>query len=385
MCVSSWHIYIESVSTCVRYVCSRVVHCWSSTYLEELYFTLSPHFYFVCLFSVPKGIHRRNPPSDISNKASIMGGLLTVFQSKIKDEEVAKACSELLVKIVDNHVSPRNPDPRTLFMSTIPHTRGSNSGTSTPGGVNSGNAPGAKVVLTIADYRNIEGKIWEYEAFSLATRALDHLCTGATGGTVKKSGSPARKDMDLKNSKDKEKEKDEKKERDEKKEDKDENCPSNSTSMKVTPITPIKGISSSWSKHTPKSISSLLSLVETISALPKMSSEYALIDQVKTVLQSLLIVLPVRNSDLARRIERFLSKLHSSISYSRGGDEYPRPTTPVPSTPLFPVLSSRSGSSSRPSSTKDVSAAVKEASTLSLNAKEGSSNISRNSASGNFY
>ena len=313
-----------------------------------------------------KGIQRRNPPSDLSNKASLMGGLLTVFRSKIKDEEVAKACSDLLLKVLDSQPPIlSSPDPRTLFLSTATQSsalsqRGFAIGTNAPGtnnGANSG-PNGTKQILTISEYRNIEGKIWEYEAVQLAVRALDHMCVGnSSTPTVKIPATPPKKDIDGNNGNNVG--------------EKEDNSVVTAVAVtsKVTPSGSGSKGQTCWSKHTPKSISSLLMLIELISVLPKMLTELTLYEDTRLVLQSLLLIMPVKNSDLSRRIERLLSKIHSSspvpmTTTTSIPTQGPKPSTttntgsedtsPAPVTahppPLFPSLSSRSVTSPRPSS-----------------------------------
>lgn len=310
----------------------------------------------------------------MSNRASAMGGLLTLFQNKIKDEEVVRACSEMLFKFAENQsqATPRN-DPRSLFTTAVPQAlKSTPTGQTSAVAVESTNPPitAGKATLTVSEYRNAEGQMWEVEAVSLAVLALDHMCVGSSGpgrrpsSTGKKdSESKISKDLEKDKEVDREKDKDKDKEKEKEKEDrKDKEDRSPRGSKAATPVSAIKGVSS-WSKHTPKSILSVVALMEILSTLPKMACEGGLIDRVRLVLQSVLIVLPPKHSETTRRIEKFLSKLHIS---------HPIPvpiTVPVPvpvpvptrgtgagsgedpvSTPFFPVLLSRGIFSSRPSS-----------------------------------
>ena len=52
--------------------------------------------------SLLKAIHRRNPPQSLPNKAGTVNGLLTVFRCKLKDEETATSCVEILIKVGEN-------------------------------------------------------------------------------------------------------------------------------------------------------------------------------------------------------------------------------------------------------------------------------------------
>ena len=77
-----------------------------STYLQWLNLSFLILYHFIFFVFVITGIYRRNPPSELSNRATLMTGLLTVFKCKIKDEEVAKACSDLLLRVLDGHPPP---------------------------------------------------------------------------------------------------------------------------------------------------------------------------------------------------------------------------------------------------------------------------------------
>ena len=298
-----------------------------------------------------------------------------MFQHKIKDEEVAKACADLLLKVIETSSTPHT-DTRTLT-----HSRGVTSSSNSPsngqgngqGQGQGGGASGSKNVLTISDYRSTDGKVWEYEALNLAVKALEQFTVGPGMGG-KRPGSPAKKELDVKSARDNETDKDEKKEN-----DKIESNPPKSASFKVTPMSASK-TSSPWTKHTPKSVSSLLTLIEALTALPKLSDEHVLLEYARQTLQYLLIMLPVRNSDLTRKIERFLSKLHNSNTTVpfRSEDSHIVSTPPGS---LFPVLSSRSMSSSRPNS-KETSAVIKEG---SLNAKDAASSSGAKVMNGGAY
>ena len=273
-------------------------------------------FYIVPVPHINLGIHRRNPPSSLSDRAALMTGLLTVFKCKIKDEEVTKACSDLLLRVVDSHPPPststsnssslNHTDSRSLFLNSItqsqfqshslPSSRKgySMSSTNQMGPVNLQGKP----VLTIAEYRNEEGKSWEYEALHLAVRALDHICSGSTNSLLpKRPMSPPKEEVNPKVS--------------------DVGCVLNSSSNRIIQIVPntIKN-SLSWSKHTPKSISSLLLLLELILFSSKLITELKLYEEVRNVLHSLLLIMPGKNSDLSRRMERLLSKINSFTSLS---------------------------------------------------------------------
>ena len=318
-----------------------------------------------------------------------MTGLLTVFKCKIKDEEVAKACSDLLLRVLDGHPPPSTSvtasnhiDSRSMLLNSITHSQSHSTASSRKSSALTLINQTGKAACTIADYRNDDGKSWEYEAVHLAARALGHMCSGSTNSLLpKRPVSPPEVEFDTK--------------------DVVDSCNIvNAASQRVVQnSTVVPKNSSSWSKHTPKSISSLLLLIELISVLPKMMTEFTLYEEVRNVLHSLLLIMPVKNSDLSRRIERLLSKIHSFSSSSAaaaaaaittsnttgvssvpegpiiGNDEPTPPTAPISSAtstavtstaiidtaatavlssaqtlPFFPSLSTRCVISSRPSS-----------------------------------
>jgi hypothetical protein len=342
----------------------------------------------------------------MSNRVSVMGGLLALFQNKIKDEEVVRACSEMLFKFAETHsvASPRN-DPRSLF-SAIPQAH-----RSTPVGGSSAAADGSthppvlieKMALPVSEYRNSEGQIWEYEAISLAVQALDHMCVGSSG---KRPSSTGKRDSESKGSKDKDKyreveverdrdrDRDREKERDDRK-DKEEKDKSPG-SVKAAPIA-VKGVSS-WSKHTPKSILSVVALMEIISTLPKVACQGGLMDSVRFTLQSVLVVLPPKHSETTRRIEKFLSKLlisHPipvavsipvSVPVPTRGTGAAAGEDPAPS-PLFPVLPSRNVFTSKPSSreTSERVKEIKEVKEVKETADTQTANIKAISAGNTFF
>ena len=125
------------------------------------------------------GIHRRIAPTLLPDSVSIIGGLLYVFNSKYKDEEIAYACAEYLIKIVE-HQSTHIPHthPRASIMGTNITTH-KNSTYGVPQIIKRvkekevTNLPTIDSVLTMADYRDVEGRTWEVQAVSLVTRALD--------------------------------------------------------------------------------------------------------------------------------------------------------------------------------------------------------------------
>lgn len=316
-----------------------------------------------------------------------MGGLLALFQNKIKDEEVVRACSEMLFKFAEAHsgVSPRN-DPRSLFSAIPQATKSTPTGGLSAAAVESTQLTPivGKMAPPVSEYRSSEGHIWEYEAVSLAVQALDHMCAGSGGrrpSTGKRDsdsrGSKDRdryKEVDMEKEKerdrgdrDRDRDKDRDRERDDRKdkEDKDKSP----RSVKASPISVVKGVSI-WSKHTPKSILSVVALMEMISTLPRIACEGELMDRVRLVLQSVLAVLPPKHSEATRKIEKFLSKLlisHPisvtvsipvSVPVPSRGTGAATGEDPVP-TPLFPVLPSRGVISSKPSS-RETSERVKE-------------------------
>lgn len=293
-----------------------------------------------------------------------MGGLLTVFQNKIKDEEVAKACADLFLKMIETpHTDVRTHVHNRSMTSS---SNSPNSGQGNGQGQNQGGSGnGNKIVLTISEYRSTDGKVWEYEALNLAVKALEQFTVGSGVGG-KRPGSPAKKELDVKSARDRETDKDEKKER-EKENDGIETGPPKSASLRVMPMSASRA-ATPWTKHTPKSVSSLLTLIEALSALSKLSDEQVLLEYARQTLQYLLIVLPVRNSDITRKIERLLSKLHNSNTTVPFRSEESHIVSTPPGS-LFPVLSSRSMSSSRPNS-KETSLIIKE---VSLNAKDAAS------------
>ena len=317
----------------------------------------------------------------MSNRVSVMGGLLTLFQNKIKDEEVVRACSEMLFKFAEAHsgASPRNDprsDPRSLLSAVPQALKSTPTGASTAAAIESTNPPviEGKMSLPVSEYRNSEGQIWECEAVSLAVQALEHMCVGSCGrrpSTGKRdSESRGSKDKDRYREVDMEKEKERDRDRDREKDDRKdkEDKDKSPRSSRAAPASVVKGVSS-WSKHTPKSILSVVALMEIISTLTKIASETGLIERVRLVLQSVLVVLPPKHSETTRRIEKFLAKLlisHpipvsvvipvpvpvSARGTGTGTGEDSGPT-------LFPVLSSRGAHSSKPSS-RETSERVKE-------------------------
>jgi hypothetical protein len=332
----------------------------------------------------------------MSNRVSVMGGLLALFENKIKDEEVVRACSEMLFKFAETHsvVSPRN-DPRSLFSAIPQALRTTPIGGSSAATVESTHPPVLveKIALPVSEYRTSEGQIWEYEAVSLAIQALDHMCVGSSG---KRPLSTGKRDQESRGSKDKDKyrevdvekdkERDRDKERDDRKEKEDKD--KSPRSVKAAPIT-IRGVSS-WSKHTPKSILSVVALMEIISTLPKISCEGSLMDRVRLILQSVLAVLPPKHSEATRKIEKFLAKLlisHPipvtvsipvSVPVPTRGTGTATGEEPIPS-PLFPVLPSKGGFSSKPSS-RETSERVKEVKEVKETADTPTANIKATTA-----
>lgn len=352
------------------------------------------------------GIHRRIAPILLPNSVSIIGGLLFVFTSKYKDEEIAYACAEYLIKIVE-HQSTHIPHT---------HSRASIMGTNITTHKNSTygvpqiikrvkekevtNVPIIDNVLTISDYRDAEGRTWEVQAVRLVTQALDFIClrptstSTTTSTSIGRATSGSKKSKHLsKKEKGKAKAKEAEKEvetvvremneihleKEKPKNDKiEDDVHSNTYKINNQEVSEGGSLSKQsqkkgipcWTKYTLLSVISLLALVEVISVLPDMTNMSVLFQDVRGVLRTLLSVLPVKCADVAQRIELYLSRhqdvvvaaivtvvedgnttlsnLHSLPSSFPSSNPLPTPYTSSASTtlPLFPTLSSKESSPS---------------------------------------
>ena len=198
--------------------------------------------------SLLKAIHRRNPPQPLPNKAGTVNGLLTVFRCKLKDEETATSCVEVLAKVGESQALSDPKSRRGLLLG--------------------GPTPGAKGVATIADFRTADGKTWEHEALALALRVLDQLSehTPAGGGEEDRA-------------------------------------------VATTSSSKSDDTASRWSKGASKLIGSVLRLIELLHGGPRVAGEAALLDEAKRVLQALLGVLTLKHTDLIRRTDKILAAL----------------------------------------------------------------------------
>ena len=375
------------------------------------------------------GIHRRIAPTLLPDSVSIIGGLLYVFNSKYKDEEIAYACAEYLIKIVE-HQSTHIPHthPRASIMGTNITTH-KNSTYGVPQIIKRvkekevTNLPTIDSVLTMADYRDVEGRTWEVQAVSLVTRALDFIClrptttssitssetSTSTSNVRATSGSRKAKHLSKKEkgkAKAKETEKEveivvramnethleQEKSKNDKIEDEvhcntDENNNQEVSGGGVLNKQSQKKGILCWTKYTLLSVISLLALVEVISVLPDMINMKVLFQDVRGVLRTLLSLLPVKCADVARRIELYLSRhqdvvtavvtvvedgitslptLHSLPSSSPSSNPLPTPYSSSASTtlPLFPTLSCKESSTSTSLPSKEDSLHVEEGSSV---------------------
>ena len=121
-----------------------------------------------------------------------------------------------------------------------------------------------------------------------------------------------------------------------------------------------------WTKYTLLSVISLLALVEVISVLPEMANLTVLFQEVREVLRTLLTVLPLKCSDVKRRIELYLSRHAEALIANPAVEEdgtflptlhslpFSPPLStlistenpPTNATPIFPTLPLSSSSSS---------------------------------------
>jgi hypothetical protein len=237
-----------------------------------------------------KGIHRRSPPECLSNKSSLIAGLLILYSKKLKDEEVAKACSDVLVKVFNNrstlNIDPRNnhradPRERPLYHSSVSQRALGSSNTNNLSVTNGSTVsvpvpiPSTKP-LTIPDYRSSVGKVWEAEAVDITIRALDNLCSDQSNAIAitKAELKEAEKEIE-----------------------------DNQTPLRASFV---------WSKHTPKTIASLLLLLEIVAtSQPELMTNLDNEDA-RRVLQLLLVIMPAKHSDLSRRIERLIQMIHNT-------------------------------------------------------------------------